>query len=116
MLYVLLLAVGLWLILHSVLPWLFVQLIRGTSWRDWPEESRESATFYGLCIWGGIVASAVFHGLTGRFAEGWEGVACSVLVWIWINRVTMPFLAETQFWLPWSPRQEGDDCGHQVTS
>jgi len=67
-------------------------------------------------VWGGLVLGVLFRELTGRFAESWEAIVCSVAAWIWINRVTMPFLAETKFWRPWSPRQEGDDCGDQVAS
>ena len=114
MLYALLLILWLWVFLYTFVPDVLVPLISGTSWSDWPEKSRSDAVFYMVCVWGGIVASAVFHGLTGRFAEGWEGIACCVLVWIWINRVTIPFLDSNEFWLPWSPRDEKRTCGHQA--
>ena len=57
----------------------------------------------------GLLVGSLYLSLIARFFGG-NGEN----LWMWINRVTMPFLDSNEFWSPWSPRDEERTCGHQV--
>jgi len=112
MIRVLLVTVFLWATLYSAVPRVLVPLMGGVRWSDWPEKSRGNAVFYATCSWGGIVVALLFHEVMGRFAEGWEAIVCSMAAWIWIKRVTMPFLDTHDIKLLWSDC-EVDGCADE---
>lgn len=80
----------------------------GVSWRDLPEKDRHWVLSHALGIWGGLVIAALFIGFVDRSPTNVEILVVSVVLYCYIERVTVPWFEENEFYLPWSADRENE--------